>query len=84
LTKKDVNQYKKGLCLKIVYFNAKGAYSKKESIQKVIDYINPDIVAITETWFKSWIPKYDNYVWYHKIREKSIGSGVSFLIKKCI
>ena len=43
---------------------------KKKSIQKLIDNTNPDIIAITETWFKSWIPQFDEYHWIHKMRTK--------------
>ena len=40
------------------------------------------IIGITETWFKSWIPKFDNYIWAHNIRKGAKGGGVSFLIEK--
>ena len=68
--------------LSCIYFNAKGAFSKRNSIQSLIDFNCPDIIAISETWFRSWIPKFDNYVWIHNLRKGKKGGGVSFLLKK--
>ena len=58
---KSLKHSNKSVSLKVIYFNAKSAYSKKMSIQKIIDSTNPDIVAIAETWFKLWIPKIESY-----------------------
>ena len=68
--------------LKIYYCNVRGFNSKKESIQKIANDKDPDIMVLTETNSKGTLhPKINDMITFYRNREVLHMGGLSVLVK---
>ena len=70
--------------LKCIYTNATSLVNKWNEFKATISATNPDIIAVTETWFNPTCPvKLDGYEHYLLNRVETRGGGVIIYIKDC-
>jgi hypothetical protein len=70
--------------LKCIYTNATSLVNKWNEFKATISAFDPDIIAVTETWFNQTSPvKLDGYEHYLLNRVEARGGGVIIYIKVC-
>ena len=70
---------------KIIFWNAQSLSEKLNELRNEISKVNPEIIAIVETWYKdNNAPTIKNYNEIHKNRENQRGGGIQIFVKDTI
>ena len=71
--------------IKLFTNNIRGVVSKMDSLKEVLDFVQPDIVNLSETLFKSKQKiNIKNFVSFSQNRPEGKGGGVSLLVTKLV
>ncbi|CAF1149017.1 unnamed protein product [Brachionus calyciflorus] len=71
--------------LSCLYFNATSLVNKMSEFKTTLCTLDPEIVVVSETWFKEdSLMEVENYTLYKKVRNSGNGGGVAIYIKNSI